>query len=155
MPRFFRRVREGVFDLDDLNARAADLADFVERAAARYGFDPGRVVAVGFSNGANIAVGLLLGHPSLLRAAVLLSPMLPYDPGPPPDLAGTAVFLGAGQADPIAPADQVERLAELLRAGGADVQLHWEPGGHAIAPAEVDAAREWLSYIQGSSAVGP
>lgn len=155
MPRFFRRLREGVFDVDDLNARAGELADFVGRAAGRYGFDPRRVAAVGFSNGANIAVGLLLGHPGLLRAAVLLSPMLPYDPGPPPDMAGTAVFLGAGRADPIAPADQVERLAELLRSAGADVHLHWEPGGHAIARAEVDAAREWLGYIQGSSALGP
>jgi len=155
MPRFFRRLREGVFDVDDLNARAGELADFVGRAAGRYGFDPRRVAAVGFSNGANIAVGLLLAHPGLLRAAVLLSPMLPYEPGPSPDLAGIPVFVGAGRADPIAPADQVERLAELLRAAGADVHVHWEPGGHAIARAELDAAREWLSYIQGSSALGP
>lgn len=155
MPRWFRRHAEGVFDIDDLIARTHELADFTRAATDHYGLDSTGLIAVGFSNGANIAVGLLLGHPGLLRAAVLLSPMLPYDPGPPPDLSGTAVFLGAGRADPVAPADQVQRLAELLRAAGADVHLHWEPGGHAIARAEVDAAREWLSYIQGSSALGP
>jgi predicted esterase len=156
MPRFFRRLREGVFDVADLRARAADLAGFVARAAAHYEFDENRVVAAGFSNGANIAVGLLLGHPGVLRAAVLLSPMLPYDPGPLPALEGVPVFIGAGSRDPIAPAEQVERLASALRAAGADVHVHWEPGGHAISRSEIDAAAAWLRpYIQGSSAVGP
>jgi phospholipase/carboxylesterase/glyoxalase family protein len=156
MPRFFRRIRPGVFDLEDLSARAAELADFVEAAGRAYTFDPARIVAVGFSNGANIAVGLMLRRPELLRAALLLSPMLPYDPGPAPDLAGSAVFVGAGRQDPIAPASQVEALDAWLRAAGARVSVHWETGGHAVSPSEVDAARRWLvDYIQGSSAVGP
>ena len=43
MPRFFRRLAEGVFDHEDLVARTHQLADFVAAAATHYGFDPSRV----------------------------------------------------------------------------------------------------------------
>jgi predicted esterase/catechol 2,3-dioxygenase-like lactoylglutathione lyase family enzyme len=162
MPRFFRRHEEGVFDLEDLARRTEELAAFVEEAADAYRLDRSRVVAVGFSNGANIAVSLLLRRPGLLSAAILLSPMLPYDPGAPRDLDGTSVFIGAGRADPFVPAEQVERLAAVLRQAGAGVDVRWNEGGHGIARPQVDSAREWLArltaspaYIQGSSAVGP
>src|SRR5881394_3555931 len=78
--RFFRRLAEGVFDQEDLARRTEALAAFVEAAARAYGFDRAGVVAVGFSNGANIAVSLLLRHPGVLRAAVLLRPMVPFEP---------------------------------------------------------------------------
>jgi phospholipase/carboxylesterase len=104
---------------------------------------------VGFSNGANIAASLLLRRPGLLRGAVLLSPMVPFEPAVPPRLAGTAVFIGAGKHDPIAPAAQAERLAELFRRSGADVTLHWEAGGHAVTREEVEAARAWLLQALG------
>src|SRR5438093_830530 len=116
-PRFFRRLAEGVFDLEDLHARTRDLATFVGDAAKRYGFDPNKVIAVGFSNGANIAASVLLSEPSALRAAALFRPMVPFEPDAPPDLAGTNVFIGAGQTDPIVPPAQSARLAEILRAG--------------------------------------
>jgi predicted esterase len=56
------------------------------------------------------------------------------------------VFIGAGRADPIAPAAQAERLAELLRQAGADVTLHWQPGGHTITKDELEAARRWIAH---------
>jgi predicted esterase len=143
-PRFFRRIAEGVFDLADLARRTEELADFVEGAVKVYGLDPGRLVAVGFSNGANIAGSLLLRRPRLLRAAVLLSPMVPFEPETRPDLTGTSVFIGAGRADPIVPIAQSERLAALLREAGADVTVHWEPGGHEWTAKEIDAAQRWL-----------
>jgi predicted esterase/catechol 2,3-dioxygenase-like lactoylglutathione lyase family enzyme len=144
-PRFFRRVAEGVFDLEDLARRSDELADFIAAAAARYGLDPDRIVAVGFSNGANIAASVLLRRPGALGAAVLLSPVVPFEPDARPNLAGTAVLIGAGKADAIALPDQAERLAALLRGAGADVTLHWEPGGHAVTEPEVAAARAWLA----------
>ena len=144
-PRFFRRLAEGVFDQADLARRTEELADFIVAAAAHYGFDPVEVVAAGFSNGANIAASILLRRPGVFRAAVLLSPMLPFEPEAPPDLAGTAVFIGAGRADPIAPPVQAEQLAGLLSRAGADVTLHWEPGGHAVTRGEIEAARDWLA----------
>ena len=147
MPRFFRRIAEGVFDQEDLARRTADLAEFVAGAVATYGLDRDGIVAAGFSNGANIAASLLLRRPDVLRAAVLLSPMVPFEPAPLPDLTGTPVFIGAGRADPIAPPAESERLAGLLRRCGAAVTLHWEPGGHSIGDREVAAARTWLERV--------
>lgn len=143
--RFFRRLREGVFDLEDLARRTDDLAEFVRGAARAYGFDASGVVAAGFSNGANIAGSLLLRHPGTVRRAVLLAPMVPFEPKPLPDLTGTSVFIGAGRADTMVPPANTERLAQLLRESGAAVDIHWDNGGHAITPAEVSAAASWLA----------
>jgi glyoxalase family protein len=146
-PRFFRRIREGVFDQEDLARRTTELHEFVTGAVRAYELDARRIVAAGFSNGANIAGSLLLRHPGVFRAAILLSPMLPFEPESAPKLDGTSVFIGAGRNDPIAPVAQVERLAAILRGAGADVTMHWEPGGHAIARTEIDAAALWLSTL--------
>ena len=143
--RFFRRIREGVFDQEDLARRTEDLARFVEAATATYGLDPGGIVAVGFSNGANIAGSLLLRRPGLLKAAVLLSPMVPFEPVPLPELAGTAVFIGAGRNDTMVPIDQTERLASILERSGAQVTTHWGDGGHSMTPNEITAAQRWLA----------
>ncbi len=145
MPRFFRRVAEGVFDQEDLARRTDELAEFVEAAAMTYALDPDGIVAVGFSNGANIAASLLLLHPELLAGAVLLRAMVPFEPETPPDLSGVPVYLAAGRADKMVPPENTEHLAELLRSAGAEVTLDWQPGGHGIGRAEVEAAREWLT----------
>jgi glyoxalase family protein len=144
-PRFFRRLAEGVFDQEDLVRRTDELAEFITSASKSYRLDPDGIVAVGFSNGANIAASLLLRRPGLLRGAVLLSPMVPFEPVGLPDLMGTAIFIGAGRADPIVPAQQAERLAELFRNAGATTTLHWEPGGHTVTESEVQAARTWIA----------
>ena len=143
MPRFFRRLAEGVFDLEDLALRTSQLAAFVRAAAASYGFDLARLTAVGFSNGANIAASVLLSEPEVIRRAVLFRAMLPREVAPP-RLDGTRVYLAAGRRDPIIPAASVERLATLLRQGGADVTLEWRPGGHGLTAEDVDASRRWL-----------
>lgn len=145
MPRFFRRLSEGVFDLPDLERRTRELGAFVREAADVYGFDAARLTAVGFSNGANIAASLMLRDPELLSGAVLFRAMLPFEPDATPALRGKRVFLGAGRADPIVPRESIERLAEILRAGGADVTLDWQPAGHGLTNADVLAARRWLA----------
>src|SRR5262249_53359531 len=71
MPRFFRRLAEGVFDLEDLKRRTSELADFVTAAAQHYGFARDNLVAVGYSNGANIAASILLLRPEVLSTAIL------------------------------------------------------------------------------------
>ena len=145
MPRFFRRLTEGVFDLDDLRFRTHELATFVAAAAAAYGFDPRRVIAVGYSNGANIAASLLLTHPGVLSGAVLFHAQVPLEPQEAPNLSGVPVFLTGGRADPIVRPAETERLAALLREAGADVTLRWQPNGHTLSPQEVDEARRWLA----------
>jgi predicted esterase len=151
MPRFFRRLAEGVFDIDDLKFRTSELAEFVVAAAAQYGFDPTRVIAAGFSNGANIAASLMLLRPGVLRAAILFSPMVPLQPPSLPDLQGVDVFLCAGRTDPIVDPENAQRLADILRESGARITLRWKPGGHELTRADVDAARDWYSQREVAS----
>jgi phospholipase/carboxylesterase len=144
MPRFFRRVAMGVFDVEDLKARTDELAAFVRDAVTEHSL-AGPVVAVGYSNGANIAASLLLRHPGLAEGAVLLHAMVPYEPASQPELSGTSVLMTAGERDPMIPIDQTRSLERMLREAGADVELHLEPGGHELTQGEVDAAARWMS----------
>jgi phospholipase/carboxylesterase len=145
MPRFFRRLAEGVFDVDDLRVRTNELAQFVAEAAGHYGFHPNRVYGVGFSNGANIAASLLLLSPGTLAGAILFRAMVPIVPDLPPDLTGTAVLLSNGSQDPIVPRDNADRLAGMLRAAGAEVTQVWQPAGHELTHRDVSTAREWCA----------
>jgi predicted esterase len=147
MPRFFRRLAEGVFDLDDLKFRAAELAAFVAAAAAHYRFDPARVVAMGFSNGANIASSLLLLSPGTLKAAALFSPMVPFVPDPLPGLQGVDVFVSTGKRDPLVSPENTAQLAALLESCGASVRVRWTEGGHSLGPEDVDAGAAWVQQL--------
>lgn len=149
MPRFFRRLAEGVFDEADLRDRTETLARFIEAAAARHRFDLERVMALGYSNGANIAASLLLLRPSVLGAgAILLRATTPLEPAAEDPagatLTGRPVYIGAGRNDPYARPDAVKRLAQLLRERGAEVTVEWSEGGHGIEAAEIESARRWL-----------
>ncbi len=145
MPRFFRRLAEGVFDHEDLMRRTHELAGFVERSVDEYDIDQRRLFAVGFSNGANIAASLLLAYPRLLAGAVLLRAMVPFEPDSAADLSGIPVYLAAGRSDQMVPPENTERLAQVLREAGADVTLDWQPGGHGIGPDEIQAAQNWFA----------
>ena len=145
--RFFRRLAEGVFDHEDLIFRTHELADFIEATSEEYGFDLSKLVAVGYSNGANIAASLMLLHPGLLRAAVLFRAMVPFEPEDVPDLSGIPIFLAAGRMDRMIPPENTERLVEILREAGADLDLRWRNTGHALTYEEVAEAKEWLSGL--------
>jgi len=146
MPRFFRRLAEGVFDLADLKARTAELADFV--AAARKAYGIGAPVALGFSNGANIAASLLLTRPDVLRGAALLRAMLPFEPEPLPDLAGRPILLLSGSSDTMIPAPASQRLAAVLQAAGADLVYKTLPTGHNLTRDDLTIAAHWLEQLQ-------
>jgi predicted esterase len=146
MPRFFRRLAEGVFDLDDLRARTDELADFVAAADQVYALNGRKPIAVGFSNGANIAASILLLRPGTLGGALLVRPMVPLVPDTLPDLGGLPVQIHAGQVDPLVPPPQSEALAKLLTDAGADVKLRWIAGGHALTREDVDAGKEWFGF---------
>ncbi|WP_174547007.1 alpha/beta hydrolase [Nocardiopsis dassonvillei] len=147
MNRWFRRVREGVFDVEDLIERTAGLAAFVTEAVRAYDLDPERVVVSGFSNGANTGAALLLLHPHLLRGAALFAAGAPLQGRRPDpvDLSGVRVFLGFGAADPITTVDQARLLADQLGERGARVQAEEHPGGHQVAPQVLERARDWFA----------
>lgn len=147
MPRFFRRLGMGVFDVDDLKARTHELADFIEDAAEAYGLDSTRIVALGYSNGANIGASLLLLRPELLSGAALLHAMVPYELAELPDLSAKPVLITGGRYDPMIPPGAAERLATMLARAGADVSLVWQAGGHELRPAEIQSVKDWLSKL--------
>jgi predicted esterase len=145
MPRFFRRLAEGVFDIDDLKLRTAELADFITASSAKHQFATKNVTAVGFSNGANIAGALLLLRPDTLGAAVLFRAMVPLTPETLPNIPATPVLISNGKIDPLVSVEETERLAALLRSAGADVTVSWQNAGHELTDRDVITAREWLA----------
>ena len=148
MPRFFRRLAEGVFDLEDLKQRTNELADFVTSAAQDCGFATDKLVAVGYSNGANIAASLLLLRPEVLPTAILFRAMVPLFPEREPNLSSVRVWIGAGTNDPIIPMSGTKALAELLSSDGANVTIRYFQAGHELTLADVQSAREWLMTLE-------
>ncbi|WLV25370.1 alpha/beta hydrolase [Aciduricibacillus chroicocephali] len=147
MPRFFRRLAEGVFDEKDLVERTAELNKFLDEAAEQYEFNRKRIIAVGYSNGANIAASLLFHHEDSLLGASLHHPMVPRRGIVLPDLSNRHVFIAAGLNDPLCSPEESEELNTMLVQAGADVTLHWENRGHQLSGAEVDAARVWYGAL--------
>ena len=144
MPRFFRRLDEGVFDVEDLKFRTNELAEFVEKASRIYGFDARKVIAVGYSNGANIAASMLLLKPQMLSGAILFRAMVPLIPGSLPNLLGKRIFMSSGLRDPIATREEAGKLSGLLRQARAVVDLQWQNSGHELTQEDIDAAKQWL-----------
>ena len=146
MPRFFRRLAEGVFDHEDLLRRTDDLVQFIRNATAAYQLDASKIVAVGFSNGANIAASVLLKHPGVLAGAALFRAMVPFVPDSLPQAQSAPIFVASGMLDPIIPLDNADTLVQLLRNAGYDVTTHREPTGHELTMGDVRAARTWMQH---------
>lgn len=145
MPRFFRRLAEGIFDMEDLIFRTNELHTFLDEAAVKYGFDRNNVVAVGYSNGANIAASLLFHYSDSLKGAVLHHPMVPRRGIKLPNLSGVPVLIAAGVNDPICPQQESLDLKALLEGANAVVEMKWENYGHQLTMNEVQAAKEWFA----------
>lgn len=145
MARFFKRLEEGVFDIEDLKFRTTELYHFLNASAEEYGFDRSKVIAVGYSNGANIAGSLIFHYQDALAGAVLHHPMVPIREVELPDMTGLPVFIGAGTNDPICPSEESTELEKLLIEAGAQVKLHWEDYGHQLTAPEVKAAAAWYA----------
>jgi phospholipase/carboxylesterase len=147
MPRFFRRLAEGVFDEEDLIFRTKELNQFLDEAAEKYSFDRNNMIAIGYSNGANIAASLLFHYQNALKGAILHHPMVPRKGMILPDLSGKSVFIAAGTNDPICSPMESAELQSLLEKANADVELHWENRGHQLTMEEVEAAANWYRRI--------
>ncbi|TDM41431.1 alpha/beta hydrolase [Macrococcoides canis] len=147
MPRFFRRIAEGVFDEEDLVNRTHELNDFITTAASENGLDREKIIAVGYSNGANIAASLMYHDKDALHAAVLFHPMVPLRKIELPDLSDKKVFIGAGVNDSISPKEETEELAKALKNAGAEVEIYWHQSGHSLTQDEVQQAAAWYKAL--------
>lgn len=147
MPRFFKRIAEGVFDEEDLIFRTKELFKFLGDAAQQYDFARNNIVAIGYSNGANIAASLLFHYEDAIKSAILHHPMVPRRGIALPNLTGTNVFIAAGTKDPICAPEESEELKETLAKANADVYLHWEHSGHQLTLSEVEAAKVWYESL--------
>ncbi len=145
MPRFFKRLAEGVFDEEDLALRTARLIQFLRDQAAERDFALDRLIPVGYSNGANIAANMLFEE-ALFKQAILLHPMVPRRGVTLPDLSDVRVFIGAGSNDPICPAQETEELSVLLKQAGASVDVTWSNYGHQLVMPTIEAATNWLKH---------
>jgi predicted esterase len=152
MPRFFRRLAEGVFDLEDLKYRTNELADFVAAAVRQYDLAADHIVGVGYSNGANIAGSMLLLRPEILHAAILFRAMVPLVPDKMPELSSVHVWIGAGNQDPIIAPSETQRLVSLLRGAEADVTIRFFEAGHGLTSDEIETAGRWLKDLKLSDA---
>lgn len=142
MPRFFRRLADGVFDEDDVRSRAGDLADFIIAARSHYGI--ALPIALGYSNGANVAAAVLLLRPEALAGAILLRATVPLSQTTPVDLDGKPVLIVSGAVDPLMQPERAARLASLLTGYGAVVDHRTLPSGHELSQADVTLAQQWL-----------
>lgn len=145
MPRFFKRLSFGVFDLEDLALRTQELLDYLPVAAAHYGFDRQQLDSLGYSNGANLIGSALLRAPGCFRKSVLLRPMIPFQPEKPATEAPGEVLLLSGSNDPTVPAGMPEAYAQLLSAYyPGQVRLELLPGGHGLSQADLSMAQGFL-----------
>ena len=146
LPRFFRRLSEGVFDLEDLRIRSHELADFIQKCSLHYKFDLENTIAIGFSNGANISVSMLFLRPEVLQGTILFRAMVPFIPDPLPNLSSKKVLLSAGLEDPIVSRNETENLFRLFQKTNAIITLKWQPSSHNLIQEDILIAKPWISY---------
>jgi len=146
-PRFFRRLSHGVFDIEDVKVRAAELAAFIGDSAKKYNFDASRVFALGYSNGANIAHALMFLHPGVLAGGVLLRPMPVIEPPAAVDLKGIRVLIAAGDEDGMTTPEFTHRLAADLTQAGAKVDVKWMAAGHELTPYDFQIVQAYFKSL--------
>lgn len=140
--RYFRRTGNGVYDMDDLSLRTAQMISFVEARKAEG--NPARVIGLGYSNGANILASVQFAAPTLFDASVLMHPLIPFAP-PKADFTGRRVLLTAGKRDPMASTAATQALADYFSSNGASAALFWHEGGHELRPEELRETQRFLA----------
>lgn len=145
--RYFRRAAEGVYDMDDLARGTAKMAAFLRAHIADH--NPSAVIGLGYSNGANILASVLFAEPSLFDGAVLMHPLIPFEPVVEGSLRDTKVLMTAGRHDPICPQPQTLQLEDTLRKLDAQVETFWHEGGHEIRQGEIVATDAFLAAWRG------
>ena len=142
--RFFKRVRPGVFDEDDLIQRTAAYQEELQALIDQYQTEASHVIALGYSNGANFIGSMLYHNETRIQTCVLLHPMVPYQSIKPQNLEGINVCITAGQNDPICPYTESEQLQKDLDEAKAKTHLITTNQGHQISQNELNQMKAWL-----------
>lgn len=144
MNRYFRRLAEGIFDLEDLKKRTDELYEEIIILSKQYHLDLNETIGLGYSNGANILANLLFLYPNIIQKAILFHPMVPDRNVDMSNLSKTNVFISSGINDPICPKEESDDLVQLFQNREANVTLNWEITGHQLTYSEINKAKEWL-----------
>ena len=146
--RFFRRLADGMLDVDDLRERAVEFADFLSRAARHNQIGTVPLFAIGYSNGANMAAATLILRPDTFAGAVLLRPMMiPVEAPSGRALAGQRILIVSGRADRAVPPDHPEALKKALENAGADVVLASIDADHEISNRDLSTVTAWFEHL--------
>ncbi len=155
MPRFFKRLAEGVFDEADVRRNAHDLSDFLTVASRRHGRPGENLIALGYSNGANMAAAIMLLRPEIFSGAILFRPMMPLKMEHLPDLTCRSILITTGRFDRVIPSTETQRLIRTLEKAGAMVEVVDTDAGHELTAADIEAARAWLANGHGRACATP
>jgi len=147
MKRFFKRIKPGVFDEEDLIERTHSLYDTLNALAKEKGLDRDNFIALGYSNGANIIASTIYHYTKPFKAVFLHHPMMPFENMECHAQHDLPVFIGAGNNDPICPSAQTLRLAKTLNNCEAQVDIHWHDSGHELTQSELDAAKKFYDTL--------
>lgn len=147
MNRYFRRIAEGIFDLEDLHARTHELYEEIVHLSEQYHFDLNDTIGLGYSNGANILANLLFLYPNVIQKAILFHPMVPDKNVKMNKLDNTSIFISAGMNDPLILAEETNELFQMYQACEAKVNINWENSGHQLTYNEINKAKEWILSV--------
>jgi phospholipase/carboxylesterase len=143
MPRFFKRIAPGVFDLDSLVDETKNLYHFLKQSEELYNIKRENMIVIGYSNGANIAGSILLHEDHPFNSAVLLRPMLPLKKNEINDLSGVHIFIIASKLDPIVKEEETQELGKMLRLRGAHSTMTWVESGHQLTMKDIELMKAW------------
>ena len=146
LQRFFKRIKPGDFDEDDLKKRTNDLNDMLKSLCSRYGLSMDAMVLMGYSNGANLISSFLSLYGKKVKGALLLHPMTPYKNTKFPNLSDFPVFISAGKNDPIVSQEDTLTLQSLLEKSGAKLEIYWHNSGHQLTNTAIATARDYYTH---------
>lgn len=147
MPRYFKRLAEGVFDMEDLNFRTKELYDYLISSSDEFGINKNKIIALGYSNGANIAGSIMLTYPDFLAGMIQFRPMKPFDADADANtkIPGTPVFISAGRNDFAVTLPESKSWADTLATYGAKVDYNVIATGHNLTNEDIDLSLNWFA----------
>jgi phospholipase/carboxylesterase len=143
MPRFFKRLAMGVFDMESLSEETENLYNFIHESAINYGFELSLATVIGYSNGANIAASILLTYDAVFGKAILFRPMVPRRDQDITNLNQVRIVMYAGKHDQTVPEYDPDTLKGFFETRHAMVDLVWLNEGHQLTRDELEQAKTW------------